>query len=110
MSTVANSCSEPTCRRSWSITLSERPHPKTVCPSRANSSTIARPSPRVTPVIRTIFLAITRRGGPCSMGQRIDRDIERELLAVLGAHALAGVASVVGAEGAAEAVFAHHGH
>ncbi len=43
------------------------------------------------------------------MRQRIDRDIERDLLAVFGADALASVAGVVGAEGAAQAVLAHHG-
>src|ERR1017187_4656077 len=109
-STVAKSCGGPNCRRSSWISFSDRPHPQTVCPSRANSSTIARPNPRVTPVIRTIFTAIARQCGRASMRQRIDGDIERELLAVLGAHTPAGVAGIVGAERAAEAVLAHHRH
>src|ERR1035437_4859036 len=110
ISTVAKSCGGPTCRRSCWIAFSDLPQPQTVCPSRANSSTIARPKPRVTPVIRTIFPAIARRGSRASMRQRIDGDIERELLAVFGAHASTAVAGVVGAERAAEAVLAHHCH
>ena len=41
------------------MTFFVRPQPSTVCPKRANSSAIARPSPRVTPVMKTILLAIT---------------------------------------------------
>jgi len=44
-----------------------------------------------------------------SMGERIDGDIQGQLLAVFGADAFAFVAGVVGAERAAQAVFAHHG-
>src|SRR3974390_379845 len=53
------------------------------------------------------------RFGPAmrdSMGQRIDRDVERELLAVLGTNTLAAVARVIGAERAAKAVLAHDCH
>ncbi len=36
----------------------DRPQPRTVCPNPTNSPTIARPRPRVTPVMRTILPAI----------------------------------------------------
>jgi hypothetical protein len=44
------------------------------------------------------------------VGQREYGDIERELLAVFSTNALAFIAGVVGAEGAAKAIFAHHGN
>src|SRR4051812_39492101 len=43
------------------------------------------------------------------MGHRVDRDVQRELLAVLDGDPLAGVAAVLLAEGAAEAVLAEDG-
>jgi hypothetical protein len=43
------------------------------------------------------------------MRQGVNGDVEGELLAVFGADAFAIVAGIAGAEGAAEAIFAHHG-
>src|SRR5256885_10075150 len=42
-----------------------------------------------------------------SMRQRIDGDIQSQLLAIFGADAFANVAGIIGAERAAEAVLAH---
>ena len=44
------------------------------------------------------------------MRQRIDGDVEGELLAVVGTDAFAFVARVIGAEGAAQTILAHDGH
>src|SRR5215475_9936454 len=44
------------------------------------------------------------------MGQRVNRDIESQLLAIVRANALTLVAGVIGAEGTAEAVLAHDGN
>ncbi len=41
-----------------SMAVAERPHPITVWPKRTNSSVMARPRPRVTPVIRTVLEAM----------------------------------------------------
>ena len=45
-----------------------------------------------------------------SVSEGKDRDVKGEFLAVFGADALPFIACVVGAERAAQAVFAHHGH
>lgn len=42
------------------------------------------------------------------MGQGVDGDVKREFLAVFGAHAFTDIAAVGHAEGAAEAILAHH--
>ena len=42
------------------------------------------------------------------MGEGVDGDVEGEFLAIFGADAFAFVAGVVGAEGAAKAILAHH--
>ena len=47
---------------------------------------------------------------PVLVCQRVDCNIERQLLAILRTDAFAFIASVVGAEGAAETIFAHYGH
>jgi hypothetical protein len=44
------------------------------------------------------------------MGERVNRDIQRQLLSVIRTDALAVVASIIGAERATKPVFAHYSH
>ena len=44
------------------------------------------------------------------MSQRVDRNIQRQLLSVLRADSLAIVASIVGTKGAAQTILAHYRH
>src|SRR6266404_3466678 len=58
ISTASRSWAPSNSLRSDLISFSVRPHPATVYPNRANSMAIARPKPRVTPVITTNFEAM----------------------------------------------------
>ena len=44
------------------------------------------------------------------MGQRVDSDVQGQLLAVVRAYAFSLVAAIAGAESAAKAIFAHDRH
>ena len=54
-STATKPWGAPNCFCNCAISFSERPQPSTVWPNRINSSAIARPSPRATPVMRMVF-------------------------------------------------------
>ena len=57
-STTAKSFGFPNFLFNASISGRDRPQPITMCPQRMNSSAIARPRPRVTPVMRTVLGSI----------------------------------------------------
>ena len=60
--------------------------------------------------VRQQFRPSLRWNSISSVGQRIDRYVERKLLTVVGAHAFAVIALVGHAERAAKSIFAQHHH